>query len=91
VLGLVNPFTVAATAAGVLGYAYYSGSEEAVRFQKALITTGNAAGTTSDRLSGMAREVAATVGTTGAASEVLTRLADSGKVASESFVGITEA
>ncbi|NBK38138.1 phage tail tape measure protein [Pseudomonas soli] len=91
VLGLVNPFTVAATAAGVLGYAYYSGSEEAVRFQKALITTGNAAGTTSDRLSGMAREVSATIGTTGAASEVLTKLADSGKVASDSFVGITEA
>lgn len=91
VLGLVNPFTVAASAAGVLGYAYYSGSEEAVRFQKALITTGNAAGTTSDRLSGMAREVSATVGTTGAASEVLTKLADSGKVASDSFVGITEA
>lgn len=91
ILGLVNPFTVAATAVGLLGYAYYSGSEEAVRFQKALITTGNAAGTTSDRLSGMAREVAATVGTTAAASEVLTKLADSGKVASESFVGITEA
>ncbi|AFO47300.1 MULTISPECIES: phage tail tape measure protein [Pseudomonas] len=91
VLGLVNPFTVAAAAVGVLGYAYYSGSEEAVGFQKALITTGNAAGTTSDRLSGMAREVAATVGTTGAAAEVLTQLASSGKVASESFVEITEA
>ena len=91
VLGLVSPFTVAAAAVGVLGYAYYSGSEEAVRFEKALITTGNAAGTTSDRLSGMAREVAATVGTTGAAAEVLTQLASSGKVASGSFVEITEA
>lgn len=91
ILGLVNPFTVAAAAAAVLGYAYYSGSEEAVRFQKALIMTGNAAGTTSDRLSGMAREVAATIGTTSAASEVLTQLADSGKIASDSFVGITEA
>lgn len=91
VLGLVNPFTVAAAAVGVLGYAYYSGSEEAVGFQKALITTGNAAGTTSDRLSGMAREVAATVGTTGAAAEVLTQLAGSGKIAAGSFVEITEA
>ncbi|MFY1007848.1 phage tail tape measure protein [Pseudomonas juntendi] len=91
VLGLVNPFTVAAAAVGVLGYAYYKGSEEAVEFQKALITTGNAAGTTSDRLSGMAREVAVTVGTTGAAAEVLTQLAGSGKVASDSFVEITEA
>ncbi|AGN82030.1 phage tail tape measure protein [Pseudomonas sp. GD03651] len=91
VLGLVNPFTVAAAAVGVLGYAYYSGSEEAVGFQKALITTGNAAGTTSDRLSGMAREVAATVGTNGAAAEVLTQLAGSGKIAAGSFVEITEA
>lgn len=91
VLGLVNPFTVAAAAVGVLGYAYYSGSEEAVGFQKALITTGNAAGTTSDRLSGMAREVAATVGTTGAAAEVLTQLSGSGKIAAGSFVEITEA
>lgn len=91
VLGLVNPFTVAAAAVGVLGYAYYKGSEEAVGFQKALITTGNAAGTTADRLSGMAAQVSATVGTTGAAAEVLTQLASSGKVAAGSFVEITEA
>ncbi len=91
VLGLVNPFTVAAAAVGVLGYAYYKGSEEAVGFQKALITTGNAAGTTANRLLGMAAQVSATVGTTGAAAEVLTQLAGSGKVAAASFVEITEA
>lgn len=91
VMGLVNPFTVAAAAMAVLGYAYYSGSEEAVGFQKELIKTGNAAGTTADQMSGMARQVAATVGTTGAAAEVLTQLAGSGKIASDSFVEITEA
>jgi len=91
VLGLVNPFTVAAAAMAVLGYAYYSGSEEAVGFQKELIKTGNAAGTTADQMSGMARQVAATVGTTGAAAEVLTQLAGSGRIASDSFVEITEA
>lgn len=91
VMGLVNPFTVAAAAVGVLGYAYYSGSEEAVGFQKELIKTGNAAGTTADQMSGMARQVAATVGTTGAAAEVLAQLAGSGKIASDSFVEITEA
>lgn len=91
VMGLVNPFTVAAAAVAVLGYAYYSGSEEAVGFQKELIKTGNAAGTTADQMSGMARQVAATVGTTGAAAEVLTQLAGSGKIASASFVEITEA
>ncbi|WP_060507170.1 phage tail tape measure protein [Pseudomonas sp. NBRC 111124] len=91
VLGLVNPFTAAAAAMAVLGYAYYSGSEEAVGFQKELIKTGNAAGTTADQMSGMARQVAATVGTTGAAAEVLTQLAGSGKIASDSFIEITEA
>lgn len=91
VLGLVNPFTVAAAAMAVLGYAYYSGSEEAVGFQKELIKTGNAAGTTADQMSGMARQVAATVSTNGAAAEVLTQLAGSGKIASDSFVEITEA
>lgn len=91
VMGLVNPFTVAAAAVGVLGYAYLKGSEEAVGFQKALITTGNAAGTTADRLSRMAAQVSATVGTTSAAAEVLTQLAGSGKVAAGSFVEITEA
>ncbi|MFJ7811076.1 phage tail tape measure protein [Pseudomonas asiatica] len=91
VMGLVNPFTVAAAAVGVLGYAYYSGSEEAVGFQKELIKTSNAAGTTADQMSGMARQVAATVGTAGAAAEVLSQLAGSGKIASDSFVEITEA
>lgn len=91
VLGLVNPFTVAAAAAGVLTYAYYTGTEETVRFQKALILSGNAAGTTADELEAMAKQVSMTVGTTGAAAEVLTSLASSGNVAAGSFESITEA
>ena len=91
VLGLVNPFTAAAAAAGVLTYAYYTGTEETVRFQKALILSGNAAGTTADELEAMAKQVSMTVGTTGAAAEVLTSLASSGNVAAGSFESITEA
>lgn len=91
ILGLVNPFTVAAAAAGVLTYAYYTGSEEAVKFQKALTLSGNAAGTTSDELSAMAKQVSMTVGTTGAAAEVLATLASTGKIAAGSFESITEA
>ncbi|WP_039012513.1 phage tail tape measure protein [Pseudomonas brassicacearum] len=91
VLGLVNPFTVAAAAVGTLAYAYFSGSEEAVEFKKSIILTGNAAGTSADSLSNMARQVSATVGTTGAAAEVLAKLAGTGKIASGSFEGITVA
>jgi lambda family phage tail tape measure protein len=91
VAGLVNPFTVAAAAAAVLGLAYYKGTKETTEFQNALILTGNAAGTTAPRLAEMARQVSATVGTTGAAANVLSQLASSGKVASGAFVEITKA
>ncbi|WP_040263660.1 phage tail tape measure protein [Pseudomonas massiliensis] len=91
VAGLVNPFTVAAAAAATLGVAYYKGADEAEEFQKAIILTGNASGTTADSLAEMARQVSATVGTTGSAAEVLTQLASNGNIASESFAAITEA
>ncbi|WP_332875643.1 phage tail length tape measure family protein [Pseudomonas carnis] len=91
VLGLVNPFTLAAAAVAALGLAYYKGSEEADAYNEALILSGNVAGTSASQLSDMARQVSATVGTTGAAAEVLSKLAGNGKIASESFGQITEA
>jgi lambda family phage tail tape measure protein len=91
VLGLVNPFTVAAAAAGALALAYYKGSQEADEYNKAIIFTGNSAGTSAGQLAAMAQQVSATVGTTGAAAEVLAKLAGNGKIASGSFEEITEA
>lgn len=91
VLGLVNPFTVAAAAAGALTLAYYKGSKEADEYNKSIIFTGNAAGTSADQLASMAQQVSATVGTTGAAAEVLGKLAGNGKIATGSFEAITEA
>lgn len=91
ILGLVNPFTVAAAAAAALGLAYYKGSQEADEYNKAIIFTGNSAGTSATQLASMAQQVSATVGTTGAAAEVLAKLAGNGKIASGSFEEITEA
>ncbi|MEA1029409.1 phage tail tape measure protein [Pseudomonas sp. N-137] len=91
ILGLVNPFTVAAAAAAALGLAYYKGSQEADEYNKAIIFTGNSAGTSANQLRSMADQVSATVGTTGAAAEVLAKLAGNGKIASSSFEEITEA
>ncbi|MCO7566453.1 phage tail tape measure protein [Pseudomonas sp. S 311-6] len=85
VMGLVNPFTVAAAAVGALGLAYYQGSEEQDSFRQSLVTTGNAAGATTAGLAAMARQVSATVGTTGAAAAVLSQLAGTGKIVSSSF------
>lgn len=91
VLSLVTPFTAAAAAVAALGVTYYRGGQEAVEYQKALILTGRSAGLTADQLGSMAKQVSATVGTTGAAAEVLTQLASSGSVVSTSFEGVTEA
>ncbi|CAH0649113.1 phage tail tape measure protein [Pseudomonas sp. p99-361] len=91
ILGLVNPLTVSAVAAAALGYAFYKGSEEADAYSNALILTGNSAGLTADQLGSMAKQVSATVGTTGAAASVLASLAGSGKIAGDSFMDVAQA
>ena len=40
-LGLINPVTLAAAAVGVLGLAYYKGSQEQGEFYKSLTLNGN--------------------------------------------------
>lgn len=85
VLGLINPFTVAAAAAAVLTLAYKQGSDEATAFTKALTLSGNAAGTTSDQLATMAQSVSQSVGTVGAAAAVLAQLASSSRIPASSF------
>lgn len=85
VAGLINPFTLAAAAAGVLALAYKQGSDEATAFSNALTTSGNAAGTTADALGNSADSVSDAVGTVGAAAAVLVQLAGSSSILSDSF------
>lgn len=85
IVGLINPFTVAAAAAAALALAYKQGSDEQTAFQNALILTGNAAGTSSQALAQQAQDISKTVGTVGAAAAVLTQLASSGKIPASQF------
>lgn len=78
IVGLVNPFTVAAAAAGALALAWHQGQEESVAFNKALITTGNVAGVTTDQLQDMARSMSADGGTQGAAAAALAEVTAAG-------------
>jgi phage-related minor tail protein len=71
VLGLVNPFTVAAAAVGTLGLAYYQGRKEADAYNKALLLSGNAVGTTVGQLNSMAASMSKLGVTQGAAAEAL--------------------
>lgn len=91
IIGLVNPFTVAAAAAGVLALAYKQGSDEATAFNASLALTGNTAGTTTEQLAGMAQQVSATGGTVGKAAAVLAQLAASTRIPVSSFESITRA
>jgi lambda family phage tail tape measure protein len=90
-LAILGPLALATAAVGGLAYAFYKGSEEQDSYTKSLILTGNYAGVSAGQLGEMARQVSATVGTTGQAAEVLALLAGNGKIAGESFTGITQA
>lgn len=92
VTGLINPFTLAAAAVGVLGLAYYKGSQEQDEFYKSLTMTGNQVGKTSGQLADMAARVGVTAdSTTGAAASALNQLVSSGKVAGDSLERVTTA
>lgn len=90
-VGLVNPFTVAGAAAAGLGIAYYKGSQEADEFRKALVLNGNAAGSNVGAMADLARQISTTAGTTGAAADALAQIANSGKIAGDSFGVVTAA
>ncbi|WP_456021495.1 phage tail tape measure protein [Pseudomonas protegens] len=90
-LAILGPLALATAAAGGLAYAFYKGSEELGSYNKSLILTGNYVGVSAGQLGDMARQVGATVGTTGQAAAVLALLADNGKIAGESFTDITQA
>lgn len=85
ILGLVNPFTVAAAAAAALALAYKQGSDETTAFSTSLAMTGNTAGTTTNQLSDLAQQISLTGGTVGKASSVLAQLAASTRIPKESF------
>lgn len=90
-LSMLGPLALATAAVGGLAYAYYKGSKEQDSYDNSLILTGNYAGVSAGQLGEMARQVSATVGSTGQAAVVLALLAGNGKIAGESFVDITEA
>ncbi|RMX06710.1 phage tail tape measure protein [Corticibacter populi] len=90
VMGLVNPFTLAAAAAGVLGLAYYQGSQEADRYNEAIVMSGNAAGVSAGQLGEMARALDARGFTQGAAAAALAKVAASGNIARDSIQQVAE-
>nr|DAG61343.1 MAG TPA: Tail tape measure [Caudoviricetes sp.] len=92
VLGLINPVTLAAAAVGVLGLAYYKGSQEQDEFYKSLTLSGNLVGETTGQLADIAARVSVVANsTTGVTAATLNQIVSSGKVAAESLERVTTA
>lgn len=91
IAAMAAPIGLAVAAVGALAYGFVQGRAETDNYNKSLILTGNYAGVSAGQLGDMARQVSATVGSTGQAASVLALLADNGKIAGASFTEITQA
>ncbi|KQJ56208.1 tail length tape measure protein [Pseudomonas aeruginosa] len=78
ILGLVNPFTVAAAAAGALALAYYKGSEQSDALRDSLILTGNFSKASEAQLIALAESADQVTGTFGQAAGALAQLTAAG-------------
>ncbi|MYZ44219.1 phage tail tape measure protein [Schauerella aestuarii] len=91
-LGLINPYTLAATAVAGVTYAYYSGTQEAAKFSKALIESGNFAGQTVTSLQTLAASVATSTGVTQSqAAEIATAAVSTGQITGAMIETVTTA
>lgn len=91
IAAMAAPIGLAVAAVGALAYGFVQGRAETNKYNNSLILTGNYAGVSAGQLGDMARQVSATVGSTGQAASVLALLADNGKIAGASFTEITQA
>lgn len=91
----LSPLAVALGAAGAAGVALAvaanKGFAEQQAYQRAIILTGNAAGTTAGQLAAMAAQTDAVVGTQSMAADVLTQLVATGNVTRASLQQSAEA
>ncbi|PRA33811.1 phage tail length tape measure family protein [Pseudomonas poae] len=78
ILGLVNPFTVAAAAAAALALAYYKGSEQSDALRNSLIMTGKFSKASEAQMIALASAVDGVTGTFGDAVGALTQLTEAG-------------
>jgi phage-related minor tail protein len=85
VIGLANPYTIAAAAAAGLAIAYKAGADESEHLRQSLILSGNAAGATASQLGDITHQVAAMTRSRDAA-DVVGQLVETAKIPAESLV-----
>ncbi|QYJ20177.1 phage tail tape measure protein [Achromobacter sp. ES-001] len=88
ILGLVNPWTVAAGAVALFSTAIVAGKGELPEFTNTLILSGNAAGQTAAGMSNLATRIADVAGSRGKAVDALNLIAGSGKIAGQNMEAV---
>jgi lambda family phage tail tape measure protein len=91
VLGLVNPFTVAAAAGAALGAMYYDTEKQISAFNKALFSGSANSGQTADSLASVAKSAAAITGNISGANDAVIALAAAGHLSQTQFVNLAQA
>jgi len=92
VAGLINPFTLTAAAVATMVVALEQGAKQAREFERALILTGNSAGTSADQLEQYAQELDGIYGVTQReASAALAQVATTGKFTADQILQVTRA
>ncbi len=90
VAGLINPFTIAASAVLAFSVAAYKGYEQAEAYRKSLILTGDAAGKTADDLVALSNSLARGRNFSESSQAVLA-LANNGRLTGEVFTEVARA
>lgn len=85
IAGMITPLTVAAAALAGIGFALHEASERTVAYNRALILSGNASGTTANQLRSMADAITQTGLAQSAATDAITQFARAGDVGASSL------
>jgi len=91
IMSLVNPFTVAASAAGALALVYYDAEKEVSAFNKALFSGSASSGQTSASLSKVSKDTATITGNLSQAKDAVVALAASSGLSQVQFKNLAEA
>ncbi len=91
-LGMVNPYTVAAAAVGVLVYAWYDAEQQAQAYTKALVLSRNEAAATSLTLVTLGQRTSEALQVSaGAGQEAALAIGANGRIAEKNLLAVAEA
>ncbi|MBH1600308.1 phage tail tape measure protein [Stenotrophomonas maltophilia] len=91
-LGMVNPYTVAAAAVGLVVYAWYDAEQQAQAYTRALVLSRNEAAATTLTLVDMAKKTSDTLQVSaGAGAEAAQAVGSNGKIAAQNLQDVANA